>query len=258
MAPMAWIGAATGYADDDAPQNLRIAYADPNAGVYLAFAVLAGLERRGRHGGGLAIDMALWEALLCTGFDGWMGHALGQPAPRPQGNHDPQHAPHNLYRCAGEDAWLAVVVTDDAQWPALCAALERPELAADERLRGAAGRKAQERLLDEVLGAWCARREKWAAAERLQAAGVPAFPALCNRELAELPHLWSRGYLERIEHPEVGPRLVTGVPWRLARRPNGVRRRAPLLGEHTDAVLTGLLGLERGEVARLRAAGAIE
>ncbi len=258
MAPMAGLGAATGYPDEDVPQNLRIAYADPNAGVYLAFAVLAGLERRRRSGGGLVIDMALWEALLCTGFEGWMGHALGGPAPRPQGNHDPQYAPHNLYRCAGEDAWLAVAVTDNAQWPALCALLERPELAADERLRSAAGRKAQERLLDEVLGAWCAPRDKWAAAERLQAAGVPAFPALCNRELAALPHLQNRGYLERIEHPEVGMRLATGVPWRLARRPNGVRRRAPLLGEHTDAVLTGLLGLERAEVQRLRAAGAIE
>jgi crotonobetainyl-CoA:carnitine CoA-transferase CaiB-like acyl-CoA transferase len=260
IVPMSGLGVATGYGDDDRPQNLRIAYADPNAGAYLAFAVLAGLEgrRRGSNGRGLVVDVSLWEALLCTGFEGWLGHALGAPPPRPLANHDPHDAPHNLYRCAGEDEWVAVAVTDDAQWPALCGVLERPELAADARLREAAGRKAHERLLDEALAAWCAPRDKWAVTEALQAAGVPAFPALRNKELAENAHLWERGFLEHVEHPEVGSRVHTGVPWRMARRPNGVPRRAPLLGEHTDAVLTGLLGLPGHEVARLRAAGAIE
>lgn len=258
IVPLTGLGAATGYPDDTVPQNLRPAYADPNAGAYLAFAVLAGLEGRRRHGGGLVIDVSLWETLLCTAFETWMGHALGGPAPRPLGNQDPQHAPHSLYRCAGEDEWLAVAVTEDAQWPALCRAIGRPELAADERLRTAAGRKANEALLDEALSAWCARQDKWAATQALQAAGVPAFPALRNRELAEWEPLLNRGYLERIDHPEVGPRLYTGVPWRLEQRPNGVPRRAPLLGEHTDAVLTGLLGLGADEVARLREAGAIE
>jgi crotonobetainyl-CoA:carnitine CoA-transferase CaiB-like acyl-CoA transferase len=258
MVPLAGLGAATGYEEDDAPQNLRPAYADPNAGIYLAFAVLAGLEARRRRGGGLVIDVSLWEALTCTGFEGWMGHVLGGEAPHPLGNHDPQHAPHNVYRCAGDDEWLAVAVTDDTQWAALCRVLERPELAADANLRSARGRKAQERLLDEVLAAWCAPHEKWQAAAALQAAGVPAFPSLRNREVAENEHLRARGYLEEIEHPEVGRRLHTGVPWRLARRPNGVQGRAPLLGEHTDAVLTGLLDLDTREVARLREVGAIE
>lgn len=258
MFPLAGLAAATGYEDDGEPQNLRIAYADPNAGIYLAFAVLAALEAKRRRGGGQVIDVSLWEAMICTGFEGWMGHALGHPPTRPMGNHDTRYAPHNLYRCRGEDAWVAVAVTDDAQWTALCTVLERPDLAADPNLRTAAGRKAQERMLDEILADWCSSQDKWAVTTGLQAVGVPAFPSLSNRELAENEHLAVSGFLVRKRHPEVGVRTHTGVPWRMARRPDGVRNRAPLLGEHTDAVLSGLLGLAAREIARLRATGAIE
>jgi crotonobetainyl-CoA:carnitine CoA-transferase CaiB-like acyl-CoA transferase len=258
ITPLSGLARSTGYEEDGLPQNVRSAYADPNAGAYLAFAILAALEARRRRGGGQVIDVSLWEALICTGFEGWMGHVLGHPAPAPMGNRDPVYAPHNLYRCMGADAWVAVAVTDDRQWPALCAVLERPDLRDDPRFRTAAGRKERETLMDEILQDWCAVRDKWTVTAALQAAGVPAFPSLSNRELSENAHLSGRGFLVRQSHPQVGVRTHIGIPWRTSLRPNRPPQRAPLLGEHTDAVLHGLLHLSAGEIRRLRAAGAIE
>ncbi|MDH4247418.1 MAG: CoA transferase, partial [Deltaproteobacteria bacterium] len=257
MIPMSGIGALTGYEIDGAPQNLRAAYADPNAGMYLALAVVASLADRDRTGQGQVIDVALWEAMLHTGFEVWLPFALGSPLPKPQENHHPLHAPHNLYRCLGADPWLAVSVMEFSQWAGLCAALKRPDLASDATLATPAGRKAREQELDALLRDWCAGQEKWVATAILQRHGVPALPSLSNRELSENPHLEAWGFLEHREHPESGRRTHTGVPWRMARRPNGVRRRAPLLGEHTSEVLRTLLEMEEGELERLRGLGVI-
>ena len=89
---------------------------------------------------------------------------------------------------------------------------------------------------------------------RLQSAGIAAFPTFTCRDIVEDPHLNQRGYIERLTHPEVGARAHTGIPWRLARRPNGVRRPAPCLGADTDELLREVLGCDEAEIAALRAA----
>lgn len=260
MVPMAGLAALTGYAEDRAPQNIRIAYADPNAGVYMVSALLAALEQRRRdpHARGQVIDMALWESLACTAHEGWTEHAVGTPYSGPEGNHDPQHAPHNLYRCAGDDAWVAIAVTDDAQWAGLCGVLADSSLGQRAELRTAAGRKAHEAELDALLGAWCATRTPWEVTHALQAVGVPAFPALTNRDLAADPHLAARGFLVRPPHPVVGGLQHTGIPWRMPPWPHNPPAPAPLLGADTDAVLGELLGLGAADIAELRVEGAIE
>ncbi len=274
--PLAGSSALTGYEEDGQPQNMRIAYADPNAGAYLAFAILAALEVKRQGGGGQTIDIALWEAFICTGFEGWMAHALGAEPPAPMGNHDPRFAPHNLYRCRGAgsddedggeygggvkdggDDWVAIAVTGQKQWRALCDVAGKPAWTDDPRFATAELRKARESQLDAWLCEWCRGQDKWDVTRKLQAAGVPAFPALSAKELSGNEHLLERGFLALSDTPEAGKRLHTGVPWRMRNRPNGVPFRAPLLGEHTDSVLKTVLGLDRAEIARLRDAGAIE
>src|SRR3972149_1255064 len=170
------------------------------------------------------------------------------------GNRDPVWAPHNLYRCAGEDQWVAIACTGETQWAALCRTLGDPELAEDPPWRDAAARKAHEDALDARIGAWCATRNKWEVTRLLQAAGVPAFPPLSNAELLDDPHLNARGLFTAWPHPEVGVRKLVGAPWHFTRRPNGHGHAAPLLGEHTDAVLERGLGLDAAERTRLREA----
>ncbi|MBI4081698.1 MAG: CoA transferase [Candidatus Lambdaproteobacteria bacterium] len=251
------VSAQTGY-EGGKPTEVATAYGDPNAGVYAAFAIIAALAARERFGGGQFIDVSLWETMVATGFEGWMNHTLGNLPYQPMGDHDPYWAPHNLYRCAGQDAWVALACTEEGHWQALSRAIGRPELADDPRFRSAALRKRHERELDALLGAWCAPRDPWSVTRALQAAGVPSFPSLDMQQLAEDPHLKARDYLMWHHHPKVGVRATNGMPWRFVNRPWVVPGRAPLLGEHTEAVLETVAGLTPAEIARLREEHALE
>jgi crotonobetainyl-CoA:carnitine CoA-transferase CaiB-like acyl-CoA transferase len=254
--PLSGLTSVTGYADG-LPREIGISYGDPNGGIHTAFAIVAALLARQHYGGGQAIELSLWEAMLCVSQESWIGHVLGSGY-RPMGNRDPRWAPHNLYRCAGEDAWVAIACPSEAQWRALCAAMEQPALAEDTRFRDLPARKQNEDLLDARIAEWVAPQERWAVTRRLQAVGVSAFPSLSSQDLLEDEHLNARGYFTRLPHPEVGARAHTGIPWRFAHRPNGVCSAAPLLGAHTEEVLGKLLGMDRREMEALRQVGVLE
>ena len=253
ISPLAGLSAVTGYAEDGRPRDVNMAYGDPNGGVHAAIAVAASLLARDLHReGGQVIDVAMWEAMVCTAFEGWMNHALGGEPYPPMGNRDPEAAPCNVYPCGGEDEWIAVSAGSAQEWKSLCAAIGRPGLAADPRFASAAARKANEDELDRIVSGWCRSRGRWAAAEALQAAGVSAFPSVSSADLRTDPHLAARGAFHDFEHPEVGVRAHFRVPWRWARRANGAGRRAPCLGEHTGEVLREVLGLTGEEIGDLR------
>ena len=259
ISPLSGLSATTGYAEDGRPRDVNLAYGDPNGGVHAAIAITASLLARDLHGeSGQVIDVSMWEAMICTAFEGWVNHTLGGEPSRPMGNRDPEAAPCNVYRCRGDDAWVAISAGSAGEWTALCDAIGRPGLATEPRFESPAGRKADEDEIDRIIAAWCRDRDRWTAAEALQAAGVPAFPSLSSADLRSDPHLAARGAFHRFPHPEVGERWHLRAPWRWNRRPNGTGRRAPCLGEHTDEVMREVLGLSEGEIGGLRVQGVIE
>ena len=134
----------------------------------------------------------------------------------------------------------------------------QPGLADDPRFCHTAVRKVNEAALDQCIGAWCATRERWTITRTLATAGVPAFPSMSMRDLLDNAHLKARQGFTYWEHPEVGQRPLMGAPWRFTNRPNGLGSHAPLLGQHTDAVLEALLGLDVEQRAQLRAEGVVE
>lgn len=119
----------------------------------------------------------------------------------------------------------------------------------------AARHDAHDRI-DTELSAWAAGRDKFAAAEALQAAGVAAAPVMTNRDLVESRQLAARRFMVTWDQPDVGELAYPGFPYHVDGAPPALRR-APALGEHNDEVLRGLLGLGADEVAALEAAGAI-
>ena len=259
ISPLAGLSAVTGYAEDGRPRDVNMAYGDPNGGVHAAIAVAASLMARDLHGeGGQVIDVAMWEAMVCTAFEGWMNHALGGEPYPPMGNRDPEVAPCNVYPCRGEDEWIAVSSASVQEWESLCRAIGRPELASDPRFSSAAARKANEDELDRIVAGWCRSRDRWVATEALQAAGVSAFPSVSSADLRADPHLAAREAFHEFDHPEVGAKAHFRVPWRWTRRPNGTGCRAPCLGEHTGEVLRDVLGLTEDEIENLRARDIVE
>jgi crotonobetainyl-CoA:carnitine CoA-transferase CaiB-like acyl-CoA transferase len=195
-----------------------------------------------------------------------MDYTMNGRAPERDGNRDPMIAPHGVFPSKDRfentgvmvDMWVSIVAADDAEFGRLAGAIGRPELALDPRFATAAARKQNEDELEAAIAAWTSQRSAAEAEQVLQAAGVAAAICAPNKFVSEDPHLKQRGYWVYLDHPEVGAQQHCGIPWQMSRTGGGVRAPAPLIGQHTDEVLTQVLGYSADEVARLRAAGALE
>jgi crotonobetainyl-CoA:carnitine CoA-transferase CaiB-like acyl-CoA transferase len=251
--PLSGFSSVTGYRGFP-PMHVGVSYGDPTGGLHGAVALLAALLHRRRTGEGQYVDLSQWETSMAVLPEAILQWTLTGTAPERDGNRDPHMAPHGVFPAAGDDRWLAVAVEDDAQWRALAGVVGQPALADDPRFATLAARKRHEDELEAIVGAWTATQEPFAAAEALQAAGVPAFVSAQSRDLAEDAHLAARGFHVRHAHAEVGERLHLGVPWRMSRSEARVRAAAPCIGADTDAVLRDVCGYGDEEIARLRAA----
>ena len=144
----------------------------------------------------------------------------------------------------------------ERMWDSLCGAIEQPELARDPRFATAAARREHNEALAEVIGAWMLGRTKEEAMLILGQAGVPCSAILGMEDLFTDPHLRERGFIQQVDHPEHGEVELLGFAPRLS---NGDVPfvRAPLMGEHTDAVLRDDLDLAPAEITDLRDAGVV-
>lgn len=254
--PLSGFSSVTGYRDHP-PMHIGVSYGDPTGGLHGAVAVLAALLHRARTGAGQYIDLSQWETTMAVLPEAILEQTLNATAPPRDGNRDPHMAPHGVFRAVGEDRWLAIAIENDDAWRRFAGVIGHPELADDGRFATLAARKRHEDEIEELVTTWTVARDAEAATELLQAAGIPAFPAARNRDLADDPHLAARGFLVALEHPEVGRATHLGVPWQMSASDSGVRRAAPCLGQDTDQVLREVCGYADDEIARLRAAGVL-
>lgn len=248
----------TGHADGP-PAMTSYAYGDPVGGFNAGAALLLALWTQRRSGQGRHLNLSQVEAMLTMTAPWLLEQQLaGHVGPR-QGNRHPLWAPHGLYRCAGDDAWLALSVRDDGQWQRLCAVLARPDLAADTALASAAGRRAQHDALDAAIHAWTALHGADDAMARLQAAGVAAGVVRSMAALLHDPHLHARGFWQPATRPFAGTYTATTCWFRSGPDALPTRSLAPTLGEHNHAVLGdgpgGVLGLSAAQIQALEDAG---
>jgi len=249
--PLTGLSALTGHPDGP-PQELGVSIGDPNAGIMAASAVCAALAARKRTGAGQYIDVPLWSAATVLAGEGWMEYAMNGAEPPRQGNRDVWMAPHNCFRCQGDDTWVAIACGTEEEWQALCRAMGQPQLIGDPRFRAAGDRKVHEDALEQLITAWTMQHDRWEITRMLQVVGVAAFPSMSSKDVIEDVQLNERGFFVRLPHPVVGAQTHTGIPWILTNAPNGVRSVAPLLGQHTDEVLRDVLRYTDEDIARLR------
>jgi benzylsuccinate CoA-transferase BbsF subunit len=255
--PMSGLSALTGHAGGP-PVQVGVSYGDPNGGIHGAFAVLAALWHRQRTGEGQYIDESQWEAAVTMLGEAVMEQVMNGRQPPRAGNRDPVDSPAGAFRCAGEDAWVAIECRTDAEWAALCRAMGNADLANDPRFRTAPSRKANEDALEALVTAWTVQHDRWEITRTLQAMGVAAFPSMSAADLTDDPHLNERGIFVELEHSEVGVRRHVGIPYKMSGTPVAVRSPAPCLGQHTDQVLREILKMPDDEIAVLRAKGVLE
>jgi benzylsuccinate CoA-transferase BbsF subunit len=243
---------ATGYRGGD-PCEIGVSYPDPNAGVFGALAVMAALTHRALTGEGQHIDQSQWETVLVEMPEGLLEYAMTGCEPERRGNRDSKMSPHECYKAAGDsEQWVSIAIGNEFEWRALCQAMGKTALADDPRFKSAALRKRNETALDEIITNWTKERDRWDTTAVLQRAGVAAFPSMSNKDLTDDPHLNARGYLVKLDHPEVGRRIHAGIPWKMSGTPCRVKAPAPLLGADTEAVLSSLLNLTSDEIKHLR------
>jgi len=186
-----------------------------------------------------------------------MDYTMNHTQPPRDGNRDPQMAPHGVFRCAGEQRWVAIAVRTDAEWERLARIIGHPELAT-QAYRTLTARKSHEDDLEALVTAWTSGRSPEEVTRLLQEAGIPAFPSMSSKDLSADPHLGEAGFFVNLDHPEVGVRQHIGIPWRLNGSPCAVQRPAPCLGEHTNYVMTEVLNYSPDDVDRLKADGVLK
>jgi crotonobetainyl-CoA:carnitine CoA-transferase CaiB-like acyl-CoA transferase len=250
---MAWV---TGQ--PDGPPLIPRGACDPLAAMHAVFATFLALGERDRTGEGRLVEATMIEAALNMAAEQVVEYSASGRLLERTANRGPAAAPQGVYPAAGTEEWLALAVATDTQWETLRAELGDPAWARDPALATDAGRRAAHDALDEHLTRWCAERDARGTAEQLAAAGVPAAHVVDAREIAHNPQLVHHGFFEVEDHPVTGSHPLPVLPFQFrSRSAPWLRSAAPLLGQHNDEVLGGLLGLDESELADLRAAGVI-
>jgi crotonobetainyl-CoA:carnitine CoA-transferase CaiB-like acyl-CoA transferase len=250
FAALAGMSHITGY--PDWPPSNFMGSIDLRSASTSAFAILSALYYHQKTGQGQYIDLASQEAIATFAGDIFLDYVINGRDFMRKGNKDDVMAPHNCYKCKGEDNWIAIAVAAEDEWEGLCNAMGRADLISDNRFSDASKRKANEEELDDIITSWSRDKDFYEAMEILQNSGVAATPSLSSQGLFEDPHLKERNVFRQVEHPVIGPNWVIGPPWRLAQTPATIRSHGPLLGEHTDEVFKNDLGMSSEEIDRLR------
>ena len=244
----------TGERDDlpgGGPQKAGIAIADVMTGMYATIAILSALHHRTVSGRGQHIDMALLDCIVALGGNQVTGFFASGKVPGRYGNAHASLVPYQVF--AVSDGEIVVAVGNDGQWQQYCAAIERPDLAAQPRWAKVTGRiTGRQELVPELARTMLTRsRAEWL--ERLEARGVPCGPINDYRQVFEDPQVRHRQLRVDLPRPDGSAVSTIASPLRLQGTPPVYDRAPPTLGDSTYEVLTGLLGLTAEEIARHRA-----
>jgi crotonobetainyl-CoA:carnitine CoA-transferase CaiB-like acyl-CoA transferase len=243
----------TGYADSPRPywSSEEINYPDQVASVFSAGVLMAAMRWRDRTGRGCFVDLSQRELVTSLIGEQILQYTAGRGAPELMGNARPGMAPNDCYRCAGDDAWVAITVSSEAEWQTLCATIGRPELAADPRFANESNRQANQAALRHELETWTSTRTKHEAMNLLQHAGVRAGAVQTGADMLQDPHLRARDYYRTVVHPRAGKQTLRVAPYHLSETSPTIRKAAPSLGEDTESVLREVLGVSDQELTEL-------
>ncbi len=244
----------TGEADGP-PVKVGVALIDEITALYAHGAILAALLHRERTGQGQKVECSLLESGVAALMNAAIAYLL---AGEVQGRYGSAHAsvvPYQAFKA--KDDYLMVGAGNERLWKTFCEVLGAPEWADDARFdsnqKRVERREELVRMIEERLQA--RTRDEWV--EAFGAAGLPSGPINNVADVFHDPQLLHRGMVEEIAHPTAGKIRLVGIPVKFSRTPAAIASPPPLLGQHTEEVLGGLIGLTAGEIEQLRKDGVI-
>ncbi|WP_019143082.1 CaiB/BaiF CoA transferase family protein [Noviherbaspirillum massiliense] len=248
----------TGERDDlpgGGPQKLGVAFSDLMTGMYSTVAILSALENRHQSGQGQYIDMALLDVQVAAMANMNMNYLVSGAIPKRQGNAHANIVPYQVFR--SKDGHLVLAVGNDRQFAKFCDIAGCPELAKDERFATNANRVRNREILVPLLQEVLLQRttQEWVAP--LETAGVPSGPINNIAQTFEHPQVKHRKMHVDLPHPQSGTVPSVANPIKFSATPITYRSAPPMLGQHTQDVLSTLGGLSEAEIKALKDKGVI-
>lgn len=245
----------TGFPDGP-PTKVGVAWVDLITGLTATIGILAAIQERERSGQGQFIDLSLYETGLMAMISQGQSYLATGETPQRLGNAHPQIVPYETFRSS--DGWFILGIGNDEQYRKGMQALGLNDLATDPELQGNTGRVARRKELVQRITAQVAGKPTVEWLGRLNAAGVPASAVNTIPEALNDPQAKARGAIWTVPHPKLGPiPLLANALQHMSRTPAEPASHPPLLGEHTEEILTQTLGLHHEEIERLVAAGVV-
>ena len=232
------------------PVRSAVSFLDLTTGILCALGVTAAVHQRERTGLGQRVDGSLLDtavALLAYHAEGYL---LAGLVPKALGSGHPSLSPYRNFKCK-DGQWIFIAAANDRFWGKLTRALDLEAMAADPRFMKNGDRVAHRAELEAMLEKIIGEYDREPLLKRLEEADVPATPVNTVDQVMNDPQTIARGMIERVVHPKLGEIPVVGTPLKFSRMTPGVRRAAPLRGEHTDAVLAEC-GLSPERIRELR------
>jgi benzylsuccinate CoA-transferase BbsF subunit len=250
LEPMCGFFSLTGYPDDDRPMRSGVDHIDPLSGAHAAGAFMAALMHRQQTGEGQHVNLSFLESAVNFIGPEILEYTMNSRIAGPIGNRSDTMAPHGVYRCKGDDEWVAVAVGTDEEWTGFCSAIGNPDWIKEDRFSALHNRLKNQNALDELVERWTLERDKYEVMRILQQAGVAAGPAATMKDLLEDPHLKKRNFFRKVIHPEVGGFQVMGTRAKLSKAPDREFFPAPKFGQNVDYVFGEILGMSREEIEK--------
>jgi len=233
------------------PVRAGVSFLDLTTGILCALGISNAIIQRQKTGVGQRVDGSLLETAVSLLAFHAEGYLLTGAMPRALGSGHPSLSPYRNFKCR-DGQWIFIAAANGRFWQKLAKALALSDLAADPRFEKNQGRVAHRAELEGILEQTIGALDREPLLKRLEEADVPATPVNTVDQVMNDPQTAERGIVQRVRHPRLGEIPVVGTPLHFSRMSPGVRRHAPLRGEHTDTILADL-GYSAEQIKGLRA-----
>jgi len=232
------------------PIKVGASIADLTAALYTVIGILTALHARVQTGQGQMVDVAMLDCQICFLENAIARYVVANEIPGPIGSRHASITPFQAYPT--KDKYIVIAIGNERLWERFCKGIKRTDLLKDERFEVNAKRNENYDILNPILAEIFRSRttEEWM--KLLEKEGIPCGPINTVDKLIDHPQIVAREMIAEIDHGSLGKIKMPGLPIKLSATPGKVHKPAPRLGEHTEEVLVGLLGMRRDEVAALR------